>query len=74
MVEGVASAFIDEYPLLLRHGRRPTMLRTFLCGGLFLLGLSMVTEVGSYHLNFFLLLRYRKILKYVGQSVYSFVC
>lgn len=45
MVEGVASAFIDEYPNLLRRGRRPTIMRTILCGGLFLLGLPMVTRV-----------------------------
>ncbi len=48
MSEGIVSAFMDEFPSILRVGNRPMILRLIFCIVGFLLGLPMITQGGFY--------------------------
>jgi len=48
MSEGIITAFMDEFPSMLRVGNRPMILRLLFCISGFLLGFPMITQGGFY--------------------------
>ena len=49
-VEGVVTTVVDQYPTILRKGHRKELFVGFICVIMFLIGLSMVTNVSFFHI------------------------